>query len=106
MSFFPEAPAKTTPHKSSRRVLVRRLATIALVATVAISHAVTTFAQELTPLRENKEKLNKLVSAFRADAEIRFIFPRWDLRTPFSSLVVAVLEPVSMAQRGADGCTG
>ena len=100
MSFFPEAPAKTTPYKPSRRVPVRRLATIALVAAVAISHAVTTFAQELTPLRENKEKLNNIVSALQAGAEIRFIPPGWDLRIPFSSLVVAVLEPVSMAQRG------
>ncbi len=86
--------------KSLRPILVRRLATIALVAAVAMSHAVTTFAQELTPLRENKEKLSKIVSAFRVGAEIRFLPPGWDLRIPFSSLVVAVREPVSMAKRG------
>ena len=83
-----------------RRAQVRRLATVALVTAVAILHPLSTFAQELLPLREKKEKLNNIVSALRADAEIRFISPGWDLRTPFSSLVVAVREPVGMAKRG------
>jgi hypothetical protein len=86
--------------KSLRLILVRRLATVALLAVVAMSYPVMTVAQELPPLRENKGKLNNIVSALRADAEIRFISPGWDLRIPFSSLVVAVLEPIGMAQRG------
>lgn len=85
--------------KSLRQILVRGFMSVALLAVGAMSHPLTTFAQELPPLRENKKNLNNIMSFLRADAEIRYIGPGLDLRTPFNSIVVAVTQPVGPAQR-------
>lgn len=81
--------------KSVRRFLLRGLVAASL-AVVVVSQPLTTFAQELPPLRENKQKLNNIVSLLRDDIEFRFLAPGIDIRTPFNSIVVAVQQPAGV----------
>lgn len=89
--------AQETQHALSR-ILVQRFATAVLFAAIAISHPFSTFAQELTPLRESKQKLNNILSFLRADAEIKYFTPGSDFRASFNSMIVAIQPPVSPAK--------
>jgi hypothetical protein len=97
MMSFTDNLAQEIQRRSLTSVLLRRLAAVLILAGAAVSCTVSAYAQELPPLRENRQKLNNIISALRADAEIRFITPGWDLRIPFDSMVVAVLPPVRLA---------